>query len=91
LEVIPLRRTQLYLDEEACRVLDELSKKEKKTISQLVREAIDVVYLHEKKPDLLDALARSKGIWSDRKDMDTEKYIRKLRRDTRLKRFGLQK
>ncbi len=86
-----MKRTQLYLDEDAWHILDEISREKKKTVSQLVREAIDEVYLKEKKPDIMDALEECKGMWSDRRDLDTEKYIRQLRKDTRLKRFGLTK
>ncbi len=84
-----MKRTQLYLDEELSDKLIEISRKEKRTISQLVREALKTVYLKEKRPDILETLQRCKGIWKDRRGLDTDNFIRELRRDTKRKRSGI--
>jgi hypothetical protein len=39
-----MRRTQLYLDEAARQILDQLSLKTGKSVGQLIREAIDLTY-----------------------------------------------
>ena len=46
-------RTQLYLDDRAHARLHELARQQGRTISDLVREAIDRVYLTQDKDDLL--------------------------------------
>lgn len=86
--VITMKRTQLYLDEKISEKLAEISKKEKRTISQLVRDALEIVYLKESKPDMLEALQKCRGIWADRKGFNAYKFIRQLRKDTRRMRFG---
>lgn len=39
-------RTQVYFTEQQRRALDELAKREGKTLAQLVREAVDVYLAH---------------------------------------------
>ena len=85
-----MRRTQLYLDEEISDKLTEISKKEKRSISQLVREALEKVYLKERRPDILEAFKKCNGIWADRRGFDTGRYIRGLRKDTRRIRSGMK-
>lgn len=85
-----MKRTQLYLNEEIADKLAEISRKEKRTISQLVRDALEIVYLEERRADILKAFKRCRGIWADRKGFDTYKFIRRLRRDTRRTKFGIE-
>ena len=79
-----MRRTQLYLDENVWKNLHARARREKTTVSELVREAVDARYG-------IDFEARRKamlgivGIWKDRDDIgDSTEYVRKLRRDTHL-------
>jgi predicted transcriptional regulator len=81
-------RTQLYLDDDMHRRLRDLSRKQGRTVSELVREALVRTY---GKPDVdrlestLNAIA---GLWRDRDDLpDTDAYVRRLRSGTRLRRL----
>lgn len=82
-----MKRSQIYLAEEQWHLLHKLSQKTKRSIAELIREAIDYIYT-KKKVDFKSALMKAYGIWKDRKDLpSTEEYVRQLRKDTRLKRF----
>jgi predicted transcriptional regulator len=75
-------RTQLYLDEAVHRRLGELARKQGRTISDLVREALVRAYGAgvEERETTLRAI---EGLWRDRTDLgDTREYVRRLRRDT---------
>ena len=76
-------RTQLYLDEAVHARLQDLARKQKRTISELVREALLRAY--GKGPDeRLDTLRAIRGLWHDREDMaGSHEYVRRLRSDTR--------
>ena len=78
-----MQRTQLYLSDEIAAKLRRLSRKERKTVSQLVREALEAKYLGEKRLPLKDALNACRGLWADRKDFDAGRFIRSLREDNR--------
>lgn len=86
-----MRRTQLYIDDVLLRLLRTISLSRKTTISELVRDALKKVY--GKDHGLLnpqEALDASFGIWSKRKDLiDTQKYVRTLRKGKRAKDLGL--
>lgn len=88
-----MKRTQLYIDEGLFEMLANLSRKQKTTISDLVRKAIEKVYgKSKKKDDFQKALKASFGIWKNRKDLPpTDEYIRHLRKDTRAERLGFPK
>jgi hypothetical protein len=85
-----MKRTQLYLDDATARILAAVSRERKTTVSELVRESVRTRYASRRDFDR-SALARQiSGIWKNRKDLrHVEQLIRKLRRDTRPKRFGL--
>ena len=86
-----MKRTQLYLTDETHSILSTLSKQKKKTISFLVREAVAEKYGKKEKIDKLKVCEKISGIWKDRKDIgDVKKYLRRLRKDTRRKRFGIE-
>lgn len=78
-----MQRTQLYLSDEIAAKLRSLSRKERKTVSQLVREALEAKYLGEGRLPLKDALKACRGLWADRKDFDAGRFIRSLREDNR--------
>jgi hypothetical protein len=48
-----------------------------------VRDALEKVYLKERRPDILETFKKYNGIWADRKGFDTDRYIRTLRKDAR--------
>lgn len=86
-----MRHTQLYIDEGMLKVLNGISRKEHKSISELVRTAVEKVYSKKKKLDYERVLDKVCGIWANRRDLSpTKKYIRTVRKDTRLKRFGIK-
>jgi hypothetical protein len=86
-----MKRTQLYLNEDTHSILTALSRQKKKSISCLVREAIAEKYGKKEKIDKLKLSEKIAGVWKNRKDMiNTEKYLRELRKDTRRKRFGVE-
>jgi hypothetical protein len=87
-----VRRTQLYLDEDLWQALHARARKEKTTISHLVRTAARERYARPKysaeqrRADMMAAV----GIWKDRTDLpDAETYVRNLRSGARLKRLGI--
>lgn len=87
-----MKRTQIYLTFEQWQALQNQSQKERKTMAELIRFAIDKVYRQKKKDNFKQALSSVAGIWSDRTDIETtDEYLRKLRAGDRLKRFGLDK
>jgi hypothetical protein len=82
-----MRRTQLYLDDDLWNALHARARREKTTISELVRKAIRERYG-------VDPEARRKamlgviGLWKDRDDIgDSTEYVRSLRRGTRMQRL----
>jgi predicted DNA-binding protein len=87
---IMMRRTQIYLDDRQRRKLDHVAKRTRRTVSELIREAIDARYAAAPKEDFLDALrAGTFGVWKDRHDLGrTDRYVRRVRRGDRIDRLG---
>lgn len=81
-----MKRTQIYLDDRQRRKLDRVSKRTRRTVSELIREAIDARYGATPKEDFLQALkAGTFGVWKDRNDLgSTDEYVRNLRRGKRV-------
>ena len=79
-------RTQLYLDEAIHARLRELARKQKRTISELVREALLRAYGPGAPDERLQTLKAIRGLWQDREDINSRAYVRRLRSDTRRKR-----
>ena len=81
-------RTQLYLDEAIHRRLRDLARRQRRTVSDLVREALVRMYGlrgGDERERTLQAIA---GLWRDRHDIpDTDAYVRWLRSDTRSRRL----
>jgi predicted DNA-binding ribbon-helix-helix protein len=85
-----MKRTQLYLEEDLWKALHARARREKTTISDLVRRAARERYVNRSE-ERRTALMGIVGLWKDRTDLpDTETYIRNLRRDTRGKRIGIE-
>lgn len=86
---IMMRRTQIYLDDGQRRKLDRVAKRSHRTVSELIREAIDARYGTAPQEDFLAALiAGAFGVWKGRSDLgSTDKYVRTLRRGSRVDRL----
>lgn len=83
-----MRRTQLYLDDDLWKALHAHARSTGTTISELVRTAARERYLSnlQERQSAMQALI---GLRKDRHDLnDSEKYVRRLRRGTRLDRVG---
>jgi hypothetical protein len=84
-----MKRTQLYLEEDLWEALHARARREKTTISDLVRRAARERYMYTAEQRRADMMA-AVGIWKDRTDLpDTEIYVRNLRKGTRFKRLGI--
>lgn len=82
-----MRRTQLYLNEDLWKSLHIHSRQRRKSISELVREAIREKY-GIPSANRRQAMMAIVGMWKGRKDLpDTEEYVRQLRKGKRLKRL----
>lgn len=82
-----MKRTQLYLDDDLWSALHSQARREKTTVSDLVRRAIRDRYPanREKRHE---AMMGWVGIWKDRDDLpETEQYVRSLRDDDRVERL----
>lgn len=82
-----MKRTQLYLDDDVWEALRLRSRQAGTSVSDLVRRAVREKYASSLayRSDAMKALA---GIWKNRRDFrDTESYVRRLRRGSRLKRI----
>ena len=84
-----MRRTQIYLDETLYSLLRRESKKEGKTVSEIIRERLWKTFESDlnRKEALLEAAEEVFGIWKD-KEFDVESYIRKLREDREIDSSG---
>jgi Arc/MetJ-type ribon-helix-helix transcriptional regulator len=80
-----MRRTQVYLDEKQVMKLRSVARAAHRTMSELIREAIDEKLARPAAVESLDrALQEAMGIWAGREDLGTtDDYIRELRRDRR--------
>jgi predicted transcriptional regulator len=87
---IMMRRTQIYLDEQQRRKLDRVAKRTRRTVSDLIREAIDARYTSAPSEDFLEGLrAGAFGVWKERTDIGpTDDYVRRQRRGTRIQRLA---
>ena len=87
---IVMRRTQIYLDDRQRRKLDQVAKRTSRTVSDLIREAIDSRYAASPREDFLEALrAGTFAVWKKRRDLgDTQSYVRGLRRGSRVDRMA---
>jgi hypothetical protein len=82
-------RTQLYLDEAVHRRLQALARKQGRTVSDLVRDAL--VNTYGAGADEREATLKGiYGLWRDRRDVgDTREFVRRLRRGTGRRRRRL--
>src|SRR5262245_28021381 len=76
-------RTQLYLDEAVHHRLTHLARKQGRTLSELVREALSRTYGASTTDRRKATLRALEGLWRDRRDIvDGPAFVRRLRRDT---------
>lgn len=89
-DVYIMRRTQIYLDDRQRRKLDQVAKRTRRTVSELIREAIDARYATTPRADFLAALrAGGFGVWKKRSDLGpTDSYLRRVRRGKRIDRLA---
>jgi predicted DNA-binding protein len=87
---IVMKRTQIYLEDQQRRKLDQVAKRTRRTVSELIREAIDSRYATSPKEDFLAALrAGAFGVWKQRADLGpTASYLRRVRRGKRIDRLA---
>ncbi len=80
-----MRRTQVYLDERQTAKLRSVARATQRTVSEIIREAIDEKLERPDEGKSFDsALAHAAGIWADRNDLgSTDDYVRRIRRDRR--------
>jgi hypothetical protein len=82
-----VRRTQLFLEDDLWNRLYALARREKTTVSELVRQAVRKTYgvdLEARRKAMMGIIGIRKG----RDDIgDSTEYVRSLRRSTRLQRL----
>jgi len=77
-------RTQISLTEEERRALDAASARTGRSISALIRDAVDAMYGHERSvEDDLAAMSSAFGSWAPR-DQDAAAWVDGLRSGRRL-------
>ena len=82
-----MRRTQLYLDDDLWQALHAQARREKTTISELVRRAVRDRYVGdlERRREAMQAIV---ALWKDRQEIpDASEYVRELRGDDRIDRL----
>jgi Arc/MetJ-type ribon-helix-helix transcriptional regulator len=80
-----MRRTQIYLDEKQVAQLKAAARTSSRTVSEVIRDAIDEKLARAEEPDDFErALTAAAGIWATRKDLGSvDDYVRRVRRDRR--------
>ena len=82
-----VRRTQVYLDDQLRDALQARARRQKTTISELVRQAVRERYL-SRRDQQMKAMKEFVGIRKKRSgSLDAVEYVRNLRRGDRLKRL----
>ena len=81
-----MTRTQLYLDDAIHARLTTLARRQGRSLSDLVREALAQAYGAETADERVNSLKAIEGLWKNRNDLPaTGVYVRRLRSDTRSK------
>lgn len=79
--------TQLYLDDAMYARLTTLARRQRRSLSDLVREALAQVYGADHEDVRETSLAAIEGLWRNRRDLpSTGVYLRRLRHNSRSKR-----
>jgi hypothetical protein len=83
-----MKRTQLYLHEDIWKVLHIRSRQQRRSISDLVRQAIREKY-GSSPVGRREAMQALVGMRKDRKDLpDSTAHVRRLRKGKRLRRIA---
>jgi predicted DNA-binding protein len=84
-DIYTMRRTQIYLDDKQVAQLKAAARTSSRTVSEVIREAIDEKLARAEEPDDFErALTAAAGIWAARKDIGlVDDYVRRVRRDRR--------
>ena len=83
-----MQRTQISITSEERRALDVVAGRTGRSISALIRDAIEIVYGAERSADDdLAAMRRAFGSWKDR-DQDGAAWVHQLRSGSRLRQHG---
>ena len=83
-----MQRTQIYLTEEQGRLLKSRSRATGRTVSELIRAAIDGVYARRREPTTADRIRLARhaaGAWKDFPETGAE-YVERIRGSRRLSR-----
>ncbi len=80
-----MRRHQIYLDERQAAALRAAATAGRRTVSEIIREAIDEKLARPTEVDAFErAVADASGIWAQRTDLGpTDDYVRRVRSDRR--------
>jgi hypothetical protein len=79
-----MQRTQISLTSEERRILDSEAARTGRSISALIRDAVETVYgAGRSRDDDLAAMRRAFGSWKDR-DLDGAAWVDQLRSGSRL-------
>ena len=85
-----MRRTQIYLSEEQGRYLARRSKASGTTVSDLIRDAIDVTYLNRPRKmtraEMVEVARSTAGAWKNFPESG-KKYVERIRGRGRLARL----
>lgn len=73
-----MKRTQIYLLESQKEQLDKLARQKRKAVAEVIREAVDM-YIVENNKSNEDHILSTRGLWKNRDDIDSQKYLDNLR------------
>ena len=80
-----MKRIEIYLDDEQYDNLIIESRNTRKTISELIREAVNYRFRMTRKIDFNNVIDSIAGLWENRKDIKNGKgYIDGIRKDKRI-------
>lgn len=87
-----MRRTQIYLSDDQDAVLQRRRRATGRTLSELIRAAIDAVYLRKRRmsrQEMLRIVDRTYGAWRGRTETGAE-YVERLRSGRLARLHGLR-